>query len=74
LTTVTSVILVTHRRTTTHSGTFEQLERQCRDTFLHNVLLGWWGFPFGLVWTPIALIRNRRALRELRSAVAGAGR
>jgi hypothetical protein len=25
---------------------------------LYSFWNGWWGFPFGLIWTPIAIIRN----------------
>ncbi|MBJ7608344.1 MAG: hypothetical protein JF887_02775 [Candidatus Dormibacteraeota bacterium] len=74
MTTVTSVIILTQRQKTIHTGTLEQLESQCHQTFIHNLLFGWWGFPFGLVFTPIALVSNHRALRDLRALVAGAAR
>jgi hypothetical protein len=65
---VTSIVFVTMRkRPTASSGNTEDLRALYRRVLLHNLLLGWWGFPFGLVWTPVALASNRRALSSLRS-------
>jgi hypothetical protein len=25
---------------------------------LYTLFYGWWGFPFGLFWTPVAVIKN----------------
>jgi hypothetical protein len=25
---------------------------------LLTALVGWWGFPFGLIWTPVAIYKN----------------
>jgi hypothetical protein len=25
---------------------------------LYTLLYGWWGIPFGIIWTPIALVKN----------------
>ncbi len=33
--------------------------------FLYSFFLGWWGFPFGLLVTPIQLIRNIVALFQV---------
>jgi hypothetical protein len=68
LTEVTSLLLVTHRRSRVCAGTPQELDEAYRRVRRHNLLLGWWGLPFGLVWTPIEVWRNRRrhaALREL---------
>ncbi len=27
---------------------------------LLTALVGWWGFPFGLVWTPMAIYKNAK--------------
>ncbi len=48
-------------------GTTEQLEAAYRKALLHNLLLGWWGIPFGLIWTPVALAANAKALRQVRA-------
>lgn len=67
LTKVSSFLVVTQRRTATYSGTLDQLEGIARGVRTHNLMLGWWGIPFGLIWTPIALARNAKAMQQLRS-------
>jgi len=37
------------------------VKSQCSDT-LFSLLFGWWGFPFGLVLTPIQVLRNLIAM------------
>ena len=32
-----------------------------------SLVFGWWGFPFGLIWTPMTLVKNARAYRSLRT-------
>jgi hypothetical protein len=66
LTKVSSFLVVTQRRTATYSGTLDQLEGIARGARTHNLLLGWWGIPFGVIWTPIALARNAKAMHQLR--------
>ncbi|HEX9031595.1 MAG TPA: hypothetical protein VF834_07090 [Streptosporangiaceae bacterium] len=68
---VTSFIIVTQQRRTVHTGTLEQLQAVARSTLIYNLLLGWWGFPFGLVWTPMALARNAKSMRQVRALAAG---
>jgi hypothetical protein len=63
--TVTSFVLMTQRRTVIHTGTFEQLQALYNKARTHNLLAGWWGIPFGLIWTPIVLSRNARAFKQL---------
>jgi hypothetical protein len=70
LTKVSSFVLVTQRRSAVYSGTLEQLEGYARSARTHTLLLGWWGIPFGLVWTPMALSRNAKAMRQLRELAA----
>ncbi len=68
LTEVTSVLLVTHRRSHVFGGSPQELDAAYRRVRRHNLLLGWWGFPLGIVCTPLHLWRNRRrhaALRRL---------
>jgi hypothetical protein len=66
LTKVTSFVVVTQRRAATYSGTLDQLESIAHGARTHNLLLGWWGFPFGLIWTPMTLAQNTKAMRQLR--------
>ena len=66
LTKVTSFLVLTQRRAATYSGTLDQLEDIARGARAHTLLLGWWGVPFGLIWTPMALARNAKAMRQLR--------
>lgn len=73
LTKVSSFIVVTQQRHTVYTGTLEQLESAARSVRTHNLLLGWWGFPFGLVWTLRALSRNAKAIGQARSLAAQHG-
>jgi hypothetical protein len=70
LTKVSSFLIITQRRTATYSGTSDQLEGTARAVRTHNPLLGWWGIPAGLIWTPMALARNAKAMRQLRDLAA----
>jgi hypothetical protein len=70
LTKVSSFLIVTQRRSVTHSGTLDQLEAAARAARTHNLLLGWWGVPFGVIWTPMALARNAKAMRQLHDLAA----
>ena len=70
LTKVNSFIVITQRRTATYKGTLDQLEGIARSVRANNLLLGWWGIPAGLIWTPMALARNAKAMRELRELAA----
>jgi hypothetical protein len=54
------------------TGTVAALEAAHRRILQHNLTLGWWGVPFGVVWTPASL-RNRRALAALRALDGAAG-
>jgi hypothetical protein len=73
LTKVSSFIVVTQQRHAVYTGTLEQLESAARSVRTHNLLLGWWGLPFGLVWTPMALSRNAKAIQQARSLAAQHG-
>jgi hypothetical protein len=66
LTKVSSFLVITQRRAATYSGTLDQLEGIARGARTHNLLLGWWGVPFGVIWTPMALVRNAKAIHRLR--------
>jgi hypothetical protein len=68
---VTSVIILTSRRSVTYTGTYEQLRKAYKSVLVYNLLLGWWGFPFGLIWTPMTLVRNAGALKKLKGLAGG---
>jgi hypothetical protein len=72
LTKVSSFVVFTNRQVTTYTGTLEQLEAAARGVQTHNLALGWWGIPAGVVWTPMALSRNAKAMRQVRE-LAGRG-
>jgi len=68
---VTSVILVTTRkRRALTASSPEEFRDFHREVLVHNLTLGWWGLPFGLIWTPVALIQNQRAVSKLRGLMA----
>jgi hypothetical protein len=71
LTKVSSFVIMTQRRSTVYTGTLQQLENSARSVRTHNLILGWWGVPFGLVWTPMALTRNNKAMQKLRALASG---
>jgi hypothetical protein len=70
LTKVNGFLIITQRRTATYKGSLDQLEDIARGVRTHNLLLGWWGIPAGLIWTPMALARNAKAMRQLRDLAA----
>jgi len=63
---VTSFLIVTRRGTRSLSGSIDELTAFSKKVLAHNLLLGWWGFPLGLIGTPMALYSNSKALRSLR--------
>ena len=67
---VTSFLVITQRRVAAKSGSAEQLKEFYRTTLIQNAVLGWWGFPFGVIWTPIAMLNNRKALKKLNTLAA----
>lgn len=71
LTKVTSMVFMTQQRRTVYTGTLEQLETAARNAMVHNLTLGWWGIPFGLIWTPIALVRNANNMKQIRALAQG---
>jgi hypothetical protein len=71
LTKVSSFVIFTQQRHTVYTGSVEQLEASARSVRTHNLILGWWGVPFGLIWTPMALARNAKAMNKLRALASG---
>ncbi|MGA2470987.1 MAG: hypothetical protein ABSG64_09885 [Solirubrobacteraceae bacterium] len=69
---MTGMVVLAQRRTRTYTGSLADLERTYARVLTHNLLLGWWGIPFAIIWTPIALVGNRKALTALRE-LAGPG-
>lgn len=67
---VTSVVWITARETRVLSaGGDGNFAGFYRELLLHNLLFGWWSL-FGLIWTPLALVRNRRAYATLRELIS----
>jgi hypothetical protein len=71
LTKVTSFVIMSQQRRTVYTGTVEQLEQAARNVMIHNLTLGWWGIPAGLIWTPIALARNAGNMKKIRALASG---
>jgi hypothetical protein len=61
------------RRRSITTANVEDLQRFYRRVLPHNLSLGWWGVPFGLVWTPMALVQNSRARSRLAGLMSGIG-
>ena len=70
ITQVTSYLIFTSRKTLTTVGSLEELGPFYRKVLTHNLLAGWWGFPFGIVWTIMNLASNRKAMAHLRELAA----
>lgn len=64
---VTSYGILSRLVANQYSGTFEELQKVYQGVLRHNLLLGWWGIPAGLYWTPVVLIRNRKAFRKIKA-------
>ncbi len=69
-----SLLVVTFKR-----GTDIHFIRAGEGTFLKSLpwtvlslLLGWWGFPFGLIYTPWAVIENLSGGKDVTGQVLGA--
>jgi len=70
LTEVTSVLVYSSQRVRRMTGNLGELEAFYGKVRTHNLLAGWWAIPFGLIFNPIALRDNRRALRAVRDRAA----
>lgn len=64
---VTSIVFFTRRSAVAYTGNLAELEAIYHKVLVHNLLAGWWGIPFGIVWTPMVLIANRKAMAKVRA-------
>ncbi len=70
---VRSFLILTRRGTASTVGSLDDVTRFYKQVMISNLILGWWGIPFGFIWTPMALASNRKALNKVRQiAAAGA--
>jgi hypothetical protein len=67
---VTGTVVFITRKTFTKTGTLEELEEFYREVRRHNMRAGWWAFPAGLIWNPMAMSRNKKALAQLHRLAA----
>lgn len=65
--TVTSLIFFTWSRKKPRIACPTCLTRKNNLAILHTVLLGWWGFPWGLIKTPQYLYLNIKARKQIKS-------
>ena len=65
--TVKSFILFTTSRAEPTVGCPDCLDKQNDNAILSTALLGWWGFPWGLIKTPVYIYRNIKAKKQNRS-------
>lgn len=56
--TVQSFLIVTTSKKAIKIGCPDCLEKQNNDAILSSAILGWWGFPWGIIKTPIYIWRN----------------
>jgi hypothetical protein len=55
---VVSMLILTRWTTRNHFVCRACARREQLKALLYSTLLGWWGFPFGLIVTPIQIVRN----------------
>lgn len=70
VTKVTSMVLLSQRRSVSLTGSLAEIEAAYKRVQAHNWLAGWWGIPFGVIWTPVVLGRNSSALKKVRALAA----
>ena len=63
---VTSAGFLSFRRERVIRGYPAHLRQAYWKAQTHNLLLGWWGVPFGLLWNIFALIGNQRAYHRMK--------
>lgn len=61
---VYSVILMTSWETKLHLSCKSCAAKKQRKDFFSSFLLGWWGVPFGLIMTPVQLVKNLTAMAK----------
>ncbi|MCR8558625.1 hypothetical protein KXD93_13295 [Mucilaginibacter sp. BJC16-A38] len=61
---VVSLVVFTHYRKEVKIGCPQCLNKQNNNAMIKTALLGWWGFPFGIIRTPQALILNNKRKAE----------
>ncbi|MHB8340584.1 MAG: hypothetical protein ACYDB7_05345 [Mycobacteriales bacterium] len=69
---MTGLLFLTRQTTKIVTGTLAELEKAHHQAMVHNLLFGWLGFPAGWIWTPMALWRNSKHLKQVRTLVAAA--
>ncbi|MCK6552073.1 hypothetical protein L6R52_39945 [Myxococcota bacterium] len=47
----------------------DEIPRERFTCSLISFFLGWWGIPFGLIWTPLSIIENMRGGRDITQEV-----
>jgi hypothetical protein len=62
---VTSFVLLSQRSSVRVSGDAAAHDRAYRAAQRHTSMAGWWGVPFGVMWTPVALAANRKTRRSV---------
>ncbi len=69
---VISLIVVTFRRNTPLQfiAAGESATAKSMPWTLLTLLLGWWGFPFGFIYTPMVLFRNLKGGTDVTHAIA----
>jgi hypothetical protein len=74
---VTSVVIYTNRMPVRVIGDLKRHQEEYRKAQLWTALLGWWGFPFGIIWTMSSLVKNSNQLKSVKelltSGKKGAG-
>lgn len=64
----TGALILWQQRTTTYTGTFEQITQAYKSTQSHNLAAGWWSVASILCWNWVALIGNKIRYNKVKQA------
>jgi hypothetical protein len=71
---VTSFVIVSQRSGTKVTGNLETHRKACKAAQTHTALAGWWGLPFGIIWTIAALTSNSKMLKSVEALLTSGTR
>jgi len=67
---VTSVVFFSQRTGVKVTGGMDAHLKAYKAAQRHTAIFGWWGIPFGLIWTPMTLFNNKKMLRSVQALLA----
>ena len=68
---VTSIVILTFRHEVTVVGNLDVHNLAYKAAQAHCAAFGWWGIPFGLLFTPAALMKNVESFNQVKVQLGG---